>query len=653
MSSKVNIWFKRVIEMENVIVERVADFLRQYPPFQDLNSEDLHQLASQVRVHYVPRRNYLFKEGDTAHKEFYVVQQGAVGLRSKQLSSTNWIDICDEGDILGLRPLFADQTYAMEAMAREECVLYAIPFEVFKNLLLNNTRVMDFLLESFASNTRNPKASESKGKLLSSNYNSGEEPSSELDFFQQAFYTKNPKCLSPDESIQQAAFVMNKHKISSLIVENNKFPIGIVTDKDIRRWVANGVLSSEDKLSTIMSSPVKCVPPHIHLADVQSLLLQHQIGHLCVTEDGTQHTEIVGILSEHDIVTAQANNPVALLKQIERVSQLESLIRIRESLSSLLEAYLNTALPMPYVMKVSRLITQALMQRVIELSVKKTGTPPAKFAWLGIGSQGRGEQVLLTDQDHALVFEDVSDEKSESTQSYFLELAKEVSSIFNELGYVFCPAEMMASNPEYCLSLSQWKRKFSNWIDNPSSKSIMMCNIFFDYAKVYGEEELSKQLSEHIFKKLKKNQRFFAYLGEDAVKNPPPLGFFRQFLIEDDGRHKDEFDVKARAIQPLVEAARVLILSEAVEGKNNTVERFEKLIELEPQNEEIYAGCIKSFLVLSKFRAVEGFKQNSTGRYLELSKLSKSDKMKLKRTFKPIKEIQSLLKNRFQLAYFL
>jgi CBS domain-containing protein len=202
----------------------------------------------------------------------------------------------------------------MEAMAKEECVLYAIPFEAFKELLLNNKMVMDFLLESFASNTRNPKASESKGKLLSSNYNSSEEANSELDFFQQAFYTKNPICLTPTKTVQEAAYIMNKHKISSLIIEENKLPIGIVTDKDIRRWVANGSMNSEDKLSTIMSSPVKCVPPHVHLADVQGLLLQHKIGHLCVTKDGSQDSEIVGILSEHDIVTAQANNPIALLK---------------------------------------------------------------------------------------------------------------------------------------------------------------------------------------------------------------------------------------------------------------------------------------------------------------------------------------------------
>jgi len=211
----------------------------------------------------------------------------------------------------------------------------------------------------------------------------------------------------------------------------------------------------------------------------------------------------------------------------------------------------------------------------------------------------------------------------------------------------------MASNPDYCMSLSQWKLQFQKWIEQPSSEHMMMCSIFFDYTKIYGDESLSTQLNTYILHKVENNQRFFAYLGEDAVKTPPPLSFFRQFIIEEDGEHKDEFDLKARAIQPLVDAARVLILSKGLMHISNTIQRFEKMIELEPQNEDVFSGCIKSFHVLSKFRSVEGFRAQSSGRYLELSKLSKSDKIKLKQAFKPIRDVQALLKNRFQLTYFL
>mgnify|MGYP005853486791 CR=1 FL=1 len=639
--------------MENVIVERVVDFLKQYPPFMDLSPQDLQRVGTKVRVHYIPKREVVFEMGDLAHPEFYVVQQGAIGLKTDRSTQAQWIDICDEGDILGLRPLFADQPYAMQAVAKEEAVLYAIPIQEFKQTLLTNPKVLDFLLESFASNTRNPRATEAKGRLVSSHDNMIEEDTPNLDFYQQAFYTENPKCLSAEASIQKAAKLMNTYKISSLIIENNGLPVGILTDKDIRRWVASGNLSLEDLVSKIMSSPVRCVPPKITLAEVQTLLLQHQIGHLCVTQDGTDESEIVGILSEHDIVTAQANNPVALLKQINRLDDVQALLRIRQSLSQLLEAYLETALPMPYIMKVSRLITQALVKRCIELCVEKVGAPPVKFAWLGIGSQGRGEQILLTDQDHALVFEDVNDADLESTRDYFLTPAQQVSDGLQELGYIYCPADMMASNPKFCLSLGEWKTQFTQWIDQPSTESIMMCNIFFDYTRVYGAENLEEALSQHIQKKLKGNERFLTYMGVEAVKNPPPLGFFRQFIVEDDGQHKDEFDIKARAIQPLVDAARLLILSKGIQEINNTQERFEKLMEIETQNEELYTACLKSFLVLSTYRSKEGFLKENTGRYIDFSTLTKSDKVKLKRAFKPIKDIQSALNTRFKLAHFL
>jgi CBS domain-containing protein len=639
--------------MENVIVDRVADFLKQYPPFEYLSSQELYALATKVQVHYTPSRSIIFKVGEATHKVFYIVQQGAVGLRSEALNPS-WIDICDEGDILGLRPLFADQTYAMEAVAKEESVLYAIPVQMFKTLLATNTKVMSFLLESFASNTRNPKAEDAKGKLISSNYSiSYQQEVATLDFFQQAFYTKMPVCLHPGATIISGAQLMHEYKISSLLITENHRPVGIVTDKDIRRWVAHGELSNQAALVSIMSSPVRCVPPEIHVFDVQTLLLQHKIGHLCVTKDGTNQSEVVGILSEHDVVSAQANNPIALLKQIERNKTPTTLVRTRGSLSKLLEAYLKANLPMSHLMKVSELVTKTLMYRVVELCEDQLGKAPVNYAWLGIGSQGRGEQILLTDQDHALVFEDVPEDLLQSTQHYFLKLANKVSKLFNTLGYVYCPADMMASNPDYCMSLSQWKLQFQKWIEQPSSEHMMMCSIFFDYTKIYGDESLSTQLNTYILHKVENNQRFFAYLGEDAVKTPPPLSFFRQFIIEEDGEHKDEFDLKARAIQPLVDAARVLILSKGLMHISNTIQRFEKMIELEPQNEDVFSGCIKSFHVLSKFRSVEGFRAQSSGRYLELSKLSKSDKIKLKQAFKPIRDVQALLKNRFQLTYFL
>jgi len=142
-------------------------------------------------------------------------------------------------------------------------------------------------------------------------------------------------------------------------------------------------------------------------------------------------------------------------------------------------------------------------------------------------------------------------------------------------------------------------------------------------------------------------------MGRDALKSPSPLGFFRQFLVEHDGKNKDIFDIKSRAMMPLIDAARLLTLSKRVKNINNTALRFENLAILEPRNEELYKSCAYAFKALLKFRTKQGIQNNDSGRYIKLSSLSKEDKLKLKRCFKPIKDIQELLKIRFQLANFL
>ena len=278
--------------------------------------------------------------------------------------------------------------------------------------------------------------------------------------------------------------------------------------------------------------------------------------------------------------------------------------------------------------------------------------PPAAFAWINIGSQGRKEQLLMTDQDNALLFEDVPTENYAVVKGYFLQLSAYVVEILNKVGYEFCPAEMMASNPLWCQSVTEWKKQYATWINNPGEKGILMCSIFFDYDFVYGQKELVDQIAMAIDKNTENNQVFFAYLGADALKNLPPLGFFKNFIIEKDGEHKDNFDVKGRGLMPLIDAARLLCLSNKITGANNTILRYKELSALEPQNAAIYDACAEAFSILQKFRTKEGFVSNSGGRYLDLSKLSKLDKLKLKNAFNPINDVQEIIRTRFQLTYF-
>ena len=638
--------------MNNSIAQRITDFLKQYEPFSYLAIEDVYHIATQVKVLYLDKNEVLFQINDATHENFYVVNTGEIGLNITSDSDDVLIDKCDAGDIIGLRPFFAKDNYLMTAKAREESILYAIPIEVFKPYVSQNNEVLNFLLESFASNTRNPHDKNNKGKLISENviYN---EQSAEIQYYQPIKYTKNPFTAKSTHIVKDIAQKMTDLKIGSVIIEKAKLPIGIITDKDLRSKIATGLFSIDVDVKQIMSNPVITVAENLSIAEAQIMMLKYNVGHLCVTVDGTVHSEIKGIISEHDIVVAQANNPGVLLKQCKRASKSSDLRIIREKLTDLIQQSLDKNIPINHLCSIAGEINTAISRRAIELAIEKIGTPPpTKFSWLCMGSQGRKEQLLLTDQDNFIVFEDVPDKEYDAVKKYFLELAERVTKTLNKVGYEYCPANMMASNPMWCKSLTDWKKQFNLWINAPGDNGILMCSIFFDYDLVYGDESFVDKLTQNIFENTNKNELFFAFLGADAIKSPPPLGFFKQFIVENDGENKDTFDIKARALMPLIDAARLLALHKEIRNVNNTYLRYKKLAELEPQNEELYEACADAFLTLLSFRTEEGLMNENSGRYLNLKELSKLDKVKLKNSFYPIQGIQELLKTRFQLAYF-
>jgi CBS domain-containing protein len=638
--------------MKNSIAERIADFLKNFPPFKSLPYPDLLDLSNQVQVVYLEKNAILFQVADTAHHNFYVVKDGAIGLSVISNAEEILIDQCDEGDIIGLRPFFAKNQYAMAAKAQEESILYGIPIEIFKPFVMRNQEVLNFLLESFASNTRNPYDKDNQGKLISENSFTAKQVR-EDPYFQPIVYTEKAITAQSTDLVEDIAKLMSSHKIGSVIIEENQLPVGIVTDKDLRFKIATGQFPITVAVSQVMSAPVITVSRDISIAEAQLLLLKDGIGHLCVTKDGTPGSKIIGILSEHDILVVQTNNPGVILKLVKRATQAKDLKEVREKLTSLIKNSIASNIPIQHISNLAGEINLAITRKAINLAIEKLGEkPPVKFAWMNVGSQGRREQLLLTDQDNALVFEDVEGEPYEKVKNYFLELAAEVNKTLNIVGYEYCPAEMMAGNPLWCKSLSEWKKQFSTWIIKPGEKGIMMCTIFFDYDFVYGDERLTNAITEEIFKNIQNNQLFFAYMGTDALRNPPPIGFFRQFLVESDGEHKDTFDIKSRAMLPLIDAARLLVLSNHFTGANNTMERFKKLAELEPQNREFFEACAEAFANLMYFRTREGLSKNSSGRFLNLKELSKSDKVKLKNSFQPIHELQAILKQRFQLSYF-
>ncbi|MFD2942953.1 DUF294 nucleotidyltransferase-like domain-containing protein [Flavobacterium notoginsengisoli] len=635
----------------NTVAEHIADFLKEYKPFDNLTFQELSDIATNIRVINLEKHAVLFQNNDPLHDSFYVVASGVINLTTIADAEETIINKCHEGDIFGLRPFFAKNNYMMTAKAREESIIYAIPIAVFRPFVANNSDVLNFLLESFAVNSRHTKDSvSSNGKLVSdADYI---DQQSEMQYIQSLNYNNSPLTTQASHIVKDVAILMTESMVDNIIICEKNHPIGIVTNADLSSKIATGRYPITETIDKIMSSPVVTVLENVSLAEAQLLMLKHNVTHLCVTKDGTSKSVVKGIISEHDLIVAQASNPGVLIKEIKRSQLPKDLKQIRDRLSDLIQNSIQKNIPISHVSNIASEINLAIIKRAVELSILDLGSPPARFAWLSIGSQGRKEQLLLTDQDSILIFEDVTPEKYREVKDYFLRLAKRTTSILEKVGYEYCPNGHMGSNMLWCKSLSDWTKQYNSWMNTPGENSNDLSSIFFDYEIVFGEPKIEEAIENVIFKNAVNNTLFFDFLGNDALKRNSPLSFFKKFIVEEEGPHKGKFDIKTRALMPLIDGARLLILNANIKGIQNTYLRFKQLAITDSKNAEIYLSCAEAFLTLSKFRTVEGLKNDDSGQYINLREMSKTDKEKLKNALAPMKDLEELIKSKFQLTQF-
>lgn len=636
--------------MSNAIVQRIADFLKDYEPFNFLSYDDLLKIASTIRVLNLEKNKTLFQINDVLHDSFYVVASGIVNLTVVSDADDMLLNKCHSGDIFGLRPFFAKNNYQMTAKAKDDCIVYAIPITTFKPYVSQNQEVLNFLLESFATNSKNQADKQAKG--LISDTVAFNENQSDMLYFQTLSYNRNPLKVSTTTTIRDVAQLMTDNLFDSALITEHSFPVGIVTDKDFRAKVATGRIPVLSLIPTLMNAPVITVNENISVAEVQLVMLKHGVTHLCVTLDGTDKSEVRGIISEHDLVVAQANNPGVLLKEIKKATSAKELKIVRDKLAEIIQSSLNRAIPLTHISSIAGEITLALVKRSVELAILDLGSPPARYAWLCIGSQGRKEQLLLTDQDSILIFEDVPADKYRDTKDYFIRLAKKTTGTLEKIGFKQCPQNHMASNMLWCKSLTDWLKQYSNWMNTPGEKSNEISSVFFDYEMAVGEQKIEDALTEVIFKNAKNNVLFFDYLGNDALRKPPPLNFFKKFNTEEEGEHKGKFDIKNRAIMPLIDSARLFVMSNSIKGINSTYHRYKHLAIVDPKHSEIYLNCAEAFLELSKIRTTEGLKNDTDGQYIDLDEMHKVDREKLKNALLPMRELEELIKDTYQLTQF-
>jgi len=631
-------------------------FLKQCVPFKHLPENKLQTIVEHTEPINLKKGQLLYKKGEEIQNFIFIVYEGAIKLTKNIDDITSLVDLFEEGDILGLHPLFKKEIYSLNAIVHEDATLYKIPVEIIEQFILEDKTFEKNLTSLFSEKSpdyplkskeqiQNDLKEEQKDKALVTNDFTSIKPITPVH------------TIDKNSSVYEAALLMAEKRIGALLISNDKgHPVGIVTDADLnRKVVAADILPSSIKIGQIMSSPVITVSDSPKVSNLLILAAQKKIRHFCVTKDGTDQSEIIGIISERDILAKQGNNPSVLIKKIQHSNSVATLKIIRDTTDILLQTYLEQEVALHFVLDIITHINDAIIEKCIELalsSLKKEGygEPPVDFCWLSLGSEGRKEQLLRTDQDNAIIYAD--SETDETTNSkYFIRLGEEVTEMLYEIGFEKCPFEIMANNKNYCRPLESWKRLFEKWIFTSDPNAILNTHIFFDLRPVFGNESLAKSLQQYIFNLIEQEKRFISFLAHNATLNPVPLSFFRKFMVEKKGEFSNLFDIKARALMPISDAARVMAYQAKIPVFGSTIERFKSLADQDLNNKDLIDEIIMAFEILLRIRAKNGLKHKDDGRFVEIDTLNKLQRQSLKQIFALTEKLQQIVKVRFQTDY--
>jgi len=608
-------------------LKEIRDFVAAIPPFDRLPEEVVTRLAGRLSIEYV-RRGRPVPPGGEEISRLYIIRRGAIALYSKEslMGMLGEGDVCTSFCAAQLMPEFT-------VKATEDTLLYSIPCEELAELVSGDPSVLHFIRHSAAQRLK-----EAVSRMQ-------EQSQSSLLHSYVGDFCKGPVVTAtPDISIQAAARLMTEKGISSLLLMQDGKLAGILTDRDIRtRCVAPG-LPLETPVEEIMTRGIISARTSDSLFDALLTMTRKQVHHLPVFDE----QELRGILTVTDIMRQEGMSTVHLTSTIRKAGSVEELVEASRMLPRLQMQLVNMGADQEHVGKAVSAITDALTVRLIELKEAEIGPPPVPYAWICAGSQARREQTSHSDQDNGLI---VSNEMQPEHEAWFEALARFVNDGLNACGFVYCPGNVMASNPEWRQTEAVWQGYFDRWINQPEPKALMLSSIFFDMRVVHGDRRLLSNLRGRILEQTPKNQLFLGHMARNALTHRPPLGFFRDFVLVHDGQHDDTLDLKHSGLVPIIDMARIYALAEGL-PETGTLDRLQAAAGTPSLSQGGAANLQDAFEFISRLRLEHQAAQIQAGEeadnYLSPAQLSRLQREHLKDAFKVVQTMQATLELRYQ-----
>ena len=611
----------------------ILNFLQGHALFKELPEQVLHAVASATDVRYCKAGTQIVEFGEPA-QFLHLVRSGAVEVFHRDGSL---YDRMNEGGYFGEFGLLHRKTVRFPARALEDSLLYLVPEPVFTELFENQERFADLVATEDRVRLRQVVSRREEGNPLTS-------------VTVDTLIAREPVCMEQSATALDAARRMADGGVSCLLIletESDAPPrmVGILTDRDLRsRLVAEG-LPYDTPVRDIMTPDPVVLRHDQQVFEAILAMLRHKVHHLPVL----RQDKPMGVIALSDVLRHESQNSLFVVGSIAKQNDVDGLAALASDVRACFQRLAEQDSNSRVIGSTMALIGRGFKQRLLELAEQQLGPPPVPYCFLALGSMARHEQLVVTDQDNALVLDDRFDPARHD--DYFRQLAAFVSDGLARSGYSYCSGDVMATNTRWRQSLRVWQDTFRQWIEQPTPETLLAASIFFDLDGVWGQTAFSERLRTLIADKARANTRFLACMARNALLRTPPLGFFKDFVLEPDGRHANAINLKRRGTAPMVDLIRVHALAIGSRARNS-FERLRDVIAADvlPQGRGQDLHDALEFISMVRIRnqahdMAAGLEPDNS---IEPEKLSEFERKSLRDAFQILSHAQTYLKFRYQ-----
>jgi CBS domain-containing protein len=397
---------------------------------------------------------------------------------------------------------------------------------------------------------------------------------------------------------------------------------------------------ADQPVGNIMSAPVVAVSPDTLGFEAIQTMLAHGIHHLVICDPVTNR--VIGVLQEGDVLAVQADQPLFLARRIERAREIGELADARATLPRAARFLIESGVAADGIGRILAETNDLLARRLLDLAQEELGPPPSAYCWLVMGSEGRREQSLFTDQDNGIIF---TDDCPPEADAYFAQLGEWMVAALEQCGARRCKGDVMATNIAWRGRLSDWRSRFATWVNEPQPEAIMRALIGFDFRAVGGDVQMADTLRQWLLRVMPGSRRFFAHLARAALSRRPPLGLFGSFS-------SGSIDLKLRAAGPIVDGIRLIALDNGI-STTNTLDRLEGVRALGALSDEDARDVRESFIAIQRFRLELQLSAFSAGEPMTNAlvprSLSAADRVLLREHLRAIGRLQSAVRARYSI----